>query len=437
MSQQSIEDQAALQALLGKEALAQARPLWRRPSVWGLLCALGVGIAAVVWWQGDQGSRAAPVYVTETVGRGDLRLTIRATGTLRPTRTIEIGSELSGTVNRVLADVNDRVAAGQVLVELDPTALQDQADRQRASLLSAEAQLVQAEATTREARTTLGRLREVWRLSDGRVPSQTELDTAATTLARAEAGETVAQAAIAEARAQLASTETSLSKTLIRSPIDGMVLSRAVEPGNAVAASLQAVTLLTLAEDLTRLRLEVDVDEADIGRISEGLEATFTVSAWPNRSYPAQVTRVNFGATTTDSVVSYTTLLEVDNDDLSLRPGMSASALITAAERRDVVLVPNMALRFTLPEESAGEAASGSSGNLLASLTARPRFPVSTTSSRRSNGDSRQVWVLDQGQPRAVPVQTGLSDGRMTEVLGGEIAEGVAVIVDQRDGGVR
>ena len=288
--------------------------------------------------------------------RGNLTLTVTANGTLQPTRSIAIGSELSGTVSKVNVDVNDRIKKGQVLVELDTAKLHDQILRSRATLAAANAKVAQTVATVKEAQATLGRFEEVARLSGGKVPSKTELDTARATLERARADEAAARASVNDAQAALSTDEINLSKASIRAPSDGVILTRSVDPGNAVAASLQAVTLFTIAEDLKQLRLQVNVDEADVGSVAVGQKATFTVSAYPGRKYPAVITRVAFGSTTTDNVVTYVTYLDVDNTDLSLRPGMTATATITATSRNDVLLVPNTALRFE-PASAAGAAA--------------------------------------------------------------------------------
>jgi HlyD family secretion protein len=212
----------------------------------------------------------------------------------------------------VLVDVNDSVKKGQVLVELDTAKLSDQVARSRAALSSALAKVSQSVATVKEAQGNLARLQEVARLSGGKVPSQAELDTGRAALERAQAEEKSARAGVIEAQAGAATDETNLSKASIRSPIDGVILTRSVDPGNAVAASLQAVTLFTVAEDLAKLRLQVNVDEADVGSVKVGQKARFTVSAYPSRKYPATITRVAFGSTTTDNVVTYLTYLEVD-----------------------------------------------------------------------------------------------------------------------------
>jgi HlyD family secretion protein len=425
-------------ALIG----APAPHRWRRPSTWianGLLIgATGTGL----WWS-QREARASPSYVTAPVTRGDLRMQVTANGTLQPTRTTNIGSELSGTVSEVFVDINDTVKKGQVLVQLDLAKLKDQITRSRASLAAAEAKVAQAIATTKEAQGNLGRLEEVHRISGGKVPSLTELDTARATLDRARADEHSARAGVSDARAALSTDETNLRKASIRAPADGVVLTRQVEPGNAVAASLQAVTLFTIADDLRRLRLLVNVDEADVGAMAVGQQATFTVSAYPNRKYPATVNRVAYGSTTTDNVVTYQAQLEVDNDDLSLRPGMTATATITATERQQVLLVPNTALRFapaSARADAPAAAASGARNGIVGSLMPRP----SGLGRRAGGGNSqrgqasapgpRQVWVLHAGQPVAIPVTTGLTDGRVTEVSGEALQPGMQVITDQRSG---
>ena len=420
-----------LQSLLDE---APARAWWRRPLVWGGAGLLALCVAGGYLWQANAKRNAAPVFVTEPVNKGNLTLSVAANGTIQPTRSVSIGSELSGTVKRVLVDVNDKIKKGQILVELDTAKLNDQVTRSRANLNAANAMVAQAVATTAETKGNLARLEEVARLSGGKVPSQAELETGRATLERARAAENSARANVTVAQATLATDETNLSKASISSPIDGVILTRTVDPGNAVAASLQAVTLFTVAEDLTQLRLQVNVDEADVGSVKVGQKASFTVSAYPSRKYPATITRVAYGSTITDNVVTYITYLEVDNADLSLRPGMTASSTITSTERRDVLLVPNTALRFT-PTQSGGKAgASKDSSGIMSSLL--PRMPRSgARKSAGGNGPVKQVWVLRDGAPNAVSVNAGISDGRMTEIIGGDLQAGMQVITDQRAAG--
>lgn len=419
----------SLRSVLGGSAAA---PWWRRPLWWivvGVLLALA---AAGSWfWRSRSEAQAQPRYATEVVQQGNLSVKVSANGTLQPTNKVDVGSELSGTVAQVLVDINDQVRKGQVLAMLDTSRLRDQVARSTAAVGVAQANLRQAAATVDEAAGHLQRLEEVARLSGGKVPSASEIAGARATLARAQGAVAGAQASVRDTRAALSSDETNLRKAAIRSPIDGVVLARNVDPGNAVAASLQAVTLFTLAEDLARMKLEVNVDEADVGMVHAGQRATFTVSAYPSRNYPAVVTRVSYGSTLKDNVVTYQADLDVDNRDLTLRPGMTAAASILATERTDVLLVPNAALRFT-PDAGVASAAGAPAGGGITSRLL-PRFPRGG-GARRGGGTAaaaRQVWVLQEGQPVPIAVQPGVSDGRMTEVQSDQLAPGMAVIVDQ------
>jgi HlyD family secretion protein len=421
-------DKSALATLLDEPL---ARPWYRRPMLWAGV-ALAVLVAAGLWyWQARNAANAAPSYSTEPAVRGNLTLTVTANGTLQPTRSISIGRELSGTVLKVNADVNDRIKKGQVLVELDTAKLGDQILRSRAALAAANAKVAQTVATVKEASASLARFEEVARLSGGKVPSKAELDSARASVERANADEASARASVKDAQAALSTDGINLSKASIRAPADGIVLTRTVDPGNAVAASLQSVTLFTVAEDLTKLRLWVYVDEADVGSVKVGQEASFTVSAYPSRKFPARITRVGFGSTIADNVVTYLTYLDVDNTDLSLRPGMTATATIVATRVTDALLVPNTALRFT-PTAAAGKAPA--KGGVLSSLT--PRMPGGMTRRSAAAGSStasaKQVWVLRDDVPVQLAVTPGISDGHMTEITAGELQAGMQVITAQK-----
>ncbi|MDD0815992.1 efflux RND transporter periplasmic adaptor subunit [Curvibacter sp. HBC28] len=419
--------------LLGPEA---QRPWWRRWGLWlGVLALLAAVGGAYAWRQG-QVRAATPVYSTEAVTRGDLTLTVVANGTLQPTRSVNVGSELSGAVRRVLVDVNDVVRRGQVMIELDPAKLRDQVLRSQATLAASQGKVAQMAATVQEAQAALARLEAVAVSSGGEVPSRAELDAGRATLARALADEGSARAGVQDATAALSTDRINLAKASILAPTDGVVLSRTVEPGNAVAASLQAVTLLTLGEDLRHLRLWVYVDEADVGSVRLGQSATFTVSAYLGRAFPARITRVGQGPTLTDNVVTYLTYLDVDNADLSLRPGMTATASIIARQLHQVLRVPNTALRFEPSDSTAAVAAKSAGPSLL------PRLPSSRTRQSAASGAStalaRQVWVIQPDAPHtpvAVAVTPGLSDGHFTEITQGELREGMRVVVDQKKAG--
>jgi HlyD family secretion protein len=410
-----------------------AKPWYRRSWLWLPLLAVLAAGGGWWWWSARAKANAAPQYVTEAATHGNLTLTVSANGTIQPTRSINIGSELSGTVLEVRVDVNDRVKKGQVMLVLDTAKLRDQILRSSATLASANAQVALTQASSREAQATLQRLQEVARISNNRVPSHAELDGAQAAAERAVASLAAAHAGVSDAKAALALDNINLSKASIVAPADGMVLTRTVDPGNAVAATLQAVTLFTLAEDLAKLRLWVYVDEADVGAVQAGQDATFTVSAYPTRKFPAKITRVGFGSTITDNVVTYLTYLDVANTDLSLRPGMTASANITAMQRNDVLLVPNTALRFSPTSSAAAAAAAKAKGGALANLG--PRIPGGNRRSAAqgaSTAGAKEVWVLRAGQAVAVSVVPGISDGRHTEITGGTLQPGMLVITDQK-----
>jgi len=360
------------------------------------LALIGGGFA---WFRSGSTVDAAPRYQTEPLSQGNLRVTVSATGKLEPINQVDVGSELSGTIETVLVDYNDRVKKGQILARLDLAKLQDAIAKAKAALASTEAKVLQTVATVKESRANLGRLRHVAKLSGGKVPAPTELETAEATMERAIADEASARAAVEEARATLRSNETDLTKASIRSPIDGVVLERQVEPGQTVAASLQAPVLFTLAENLAQMELQVDVDEADVGQVregqsatfTEGQSATFTVDAYPNRSYPARIGLVRFGAETVNNVVTYKTILNVNNDDLSLRPGMTATAEIVTTERENVLLVPNAALRFTPPQPTEAQSGSGSVRQRWRS-GGQPATPSSSEPGPTETIGKRQRW---------------------------------------------
>ncbi|GAB5604354.1 efflux RND transporter periplasmic adaptor subunit [Sideroxyarcus sp. TK5] len=392
---------------------------------WLLIASVAAAIALLGWmlWPKSNGTGNGS-YLTEEAARGDLSVTVSATGNLYPTNQVDVGSELSGIVESVLVDENDRVKRGQVLVRLDMSKLNDQVVKAQAAVLAAEAQVAQMQATVKESRATLARLRQVAEMTGGKVPSRSELEAAEAAVTRAEANEANARAAAAQASAQLRSDQTNLSKATIRSPIDGIVLTRKIEPGQTVAASLQAPVLFTIAEDLARMQLQVDVDEADVSQVKEGQTAYFMVDAWPGRKYPAEIARVGFGAQTTDGVVTYKTLLNVSNADLSLRPGMTATAEISTANLHDVLLVPNAALRFTPVTKAAP------SGGFVASLMPRrPQQPKQVKDNASAGSSARTLWVLQDNKATPVEVSIGLTDGRRTQVVGGALQAGARIII--------
>lgn len=382
-----------------------------------------VALAAALAAWGLKGDGEAVAYKTQPVTQGDLKVTVTATGNLEPTNQVDVGSELSGIVKAVEVDFNDVVKPGQVLARLDTSRLDAQAIQAKAALQAAEARVEQARATVTQTTADLGRLDHVRELSGGQVPSQADMDAAQAAKARADADLASARAQVAQARGTLDGIETDLGKTVIRSPIRGIVLKRSVEPGQTVAASLQAPVLFTLAEDLAHMELHVDVDEADVGQVAQGQSATFSVDAYPERSFPAQVTQVRYGSETVGGVVTYETVLEVDNADLSLRPGMTATADISVETVTGALLVPNAALRFAPPAQPQAEQGKRS---LLSRMFPRPPRAVRTP----NDGKGQRVWVLKDGEPAPVRVTTGATDGSRTRILTGDLTAGMKVITD-------
>lgn len=386
---------------------------------------VAVTAAMIIWRRADKSNTTQ--YRTQEVERGNLTVIVTATGTLQPTNKVDVGSELSGIIKSVEVDYNGRVKVGQILARLDTSKLEAQVTQSKAALESAKAKVLQAQATVNETRSKLAQLQKVWELSNRKVPSQSELDAAEAALDRAKADEASTKAVVSQAQATLEANETDLYKTVIRSPINGVVLTRSVEPGQTVAASFQAPVLFTLAEDLTKMELHVNVDEADVGKVQEGQKATFSVAAYPNRTFEARITQARYGSSTTSGVVTYETVLKVNNSDLSLRPGMTATADITVKKVENAILVPSTALRFAPPVQEEKKPSGGLVGALL------PRPPSSRPKQQEdatANKKQQRIWTLRDGQPSAIPVTIGSTDGIMTEVVAGDIEPGMALVVD-------
>lgn len=424
----------ALDAFLGAKP---AKP-WRK---WAVRGAVGIGLLLLVllvsrcFADEDQ-----PNYATREVRKGDLTVSVSATGNLKPVNQVDVGSEQSGKITAVYVDVNDRVVKGQRLAELDTRRLVDTVNQNRAQLSASQAQVAQAQAQVALAKATLDRQLNVFQLSGGKVPAKTEIDSARANYEGAVASLRSAQAQVDVSRAQLSSAQTNLTIAQIVSPVNGVVLSRDIEPGQTVAASLNAPVLFTLAEDLTQMEVEVSVDEADVGQVKDGQSATFAVDAFPGRSFPARVTRVNVGSnsastsssttSTTSSasgtVVAYTAVLTVNNSDEMLRPGMTATADIVTQELHDVLLVPNAALRF---KPSTG---ASSGGGIASTLMPRRRGNRPTREVSFGAGSSQTVYVVgEDGKPKAIQVVVGASDGSRTVITGGDLKPGMRVITGQ------
>jgi HlyD family secretion protein len=388
------------------------------------------------------GGTKAPNYATTPVRQGNMEVHVTATGNLEPINEVTVGSEISGLVKEVFVEENDRVVKGQALAQIDPEKLQDAVNRSKASLDSAEASVAQAQATAAQTKAQLDRQEEVARISGGKVPSKTELDTARADYRRALANVGVARASVANAAAQLSTDRTNMARGTIRSPVTGVILTREVEPGQTVAASFNTPTLFLIAEDLGQMQLEVKVDEADVGQVKDGQSANFTVDAYPGETFPAIIKRVNVGSnsssassssssTTTSTasssgVVSYGALLTVNNPKLTLRPGMTATATIITAQEKNVLMVPNAALRF---QPSAGAVQQQSGGSILPMPGPRFRPGGSTQEVTIGRGSRQTVYTLgEDGKLTPHEVTAGSTNGSETIVTGKTLKAGMTVV---------
>jgi HlyD family secretion protein len=399
-----------------------------------LIVAISAGLAAYLYAR--NGKKSAEKYRTETVTRGDIVMAVNATGSVSAKTTVQIGSQVSGIVGRLHADFNTPVRKGQILAELDPTPFLAQLEQRRADVARARVQM-------ENARTAYARQQ---RLLDAGLASEADFDSA-------KAAYESANAQLEQAVAAHQQAETNVGYTRIISPVDGVVVDRQYDVGQTVAASFQAPTLFTIAEDLTQMQVQADVDQSDIGRIREGQVARFTVDAYPEQEFEGRVEQIRLNATTNQNVITYPVIIGVENPELKLRPQMTANITMEVARADDVLRVANAALRFR-PETVAGAggpaargagapAAGGAgqrpAGGPAAGGEARQRRegggdPAMRTrggekSSRGGRGAGQVVYTLVAGELEPVTIRPGLSDGRFTEVVGGGLKEGDAVVV--------
>ncbi len=381
------------------------RGFWTKGRIW---LASTLAVLLVIAASSAYFLRARPVeYLTATAARGDILVTVDATGTLQPREKVDVGAEISGRIDSVNVDFNDEVKRGQILAELDTEQLRAQLQQSEASLAAARATVRQSEATLAQTRTKTTRTQELFNRN---TIARQDLEAAEADLQRAVATLQKSQADTTLAAARVTSDRTNLQKTRILSPIDGIVLDRRVEPGQAVAATMQTPVLFTLASDLKSMELQVDIDEADIGTVHEGQSAVFSVDAFAQRKFDAKLIAVYNAPKTTNGVVTYQGILLVDNSDQSLRPGLTATAEILVANIKGLLLVPNGALRFA-PDKSIVDAA--------------PALPPAANGERVS-----RVWVLEEGKPQPRAIKLGATNGTNTVVLSGELKAGETVIVD-------
>ncbi|MGB9713193.1 MAG: efflux RND transporter periplasmic adaptor subunit [Dissulfurimicrobium sp.] len=352
-------------------------------------------------------SKDVPKFKTEIVKCGEIKASVTATGTVNPVTTVDVGTQVSGTIKYIYVDFNSVVKKGELIAMIDPTLFEAQVEKAKANLDVGKANLEKAKATMIDARRTMERYRELFSKD---LVARSDLDTAETNYETAKAQVAAYEAQIGQLEADLKYAKTNLKYTKILSPVNGVVVSRKVDVGQTVAASFQTPTLFTIAEDLTKMQIDTNIDEADIGSIAVGQDAEFTVDAYPELPFKGKVSEVRIAPTTIQNVVTYDVVIKVDNPELKLKPGMTANVSIITKSRKDVLMVPNTALRFKPPGLS-GKKAGGQ---------AVPKGPG--------------VWVLDgNGRPVRIAITTGITDGTYTEVTSGRLKEGDMVITEAID----
>lgn len=341
-------------------------------------------------------------FKTAHITKGDLRATVTATGTVNPVVTVNVGTQVSGTIKHIYSDYNSIVKKGQVIAEIDPATFQAQVDQARANLLVARANVLKVKATLLDSKRTLERNRQ---LVSKELIARSDFDTSEANWQSNDAQVKAAEAQVVQAQASLDFAETNLRYTKILSPVDGIVVSRSVDVGQTVAASFQTPTLFYIAQDLTKMQIDTSVDEADIGRIKMGQEVDFNVDAYPDILFKGRVSQVRIAPVTVQNVVTYDVVVQVDNKELRLKPGMTANVSIITAAREGVLKLPNAALRFKPSDKETGRASSPPKRGQV-------------------------VWVLEEGKPKRASVSTGISDGTFTEVTGGDLKNGQEVIIE-------
>jgi HlyD family secretion protein len=402
----------------------------KRLIIW-LTSLLVVAAACVAAWRYHGAHQPPPVtYQTAALTRRHVVGRVTATGTLLATVTVTVGTQVSGRVQKLFVDYNSAVKKGQIVAKIDPLLFQAALEQARANYAAAQAALKSSRAQADLAQKQSAREQTLLKES---LAAQQDVDTAESNARVTSAQVDVAAASLAQAQAQLHQAETNLSYTDIVSPIDGIVILRAVDVGQTVAASLQAPVLFTIAEDLRKMQVNTNVSEGDVGRLEQGMTAFFTVDAYPGTRFRGKISQIRNAATTVSNVVTYDAVIDVDNTDLRLRPGMTANATVIYADKRDVVAVPNAALRFRPPPEANVHKPADSSEP---HEPRHQRDPGSGSGENRwseGRGEGRgekTIWTMTAGAPVMVSVKTGLSDGSYTEVLNDEVKEGDLVIVD-------
>ncbi len=360
----------------------------------GIIIAIAVAGFILLRGKGNE-----PQYRFDKVVKGDIEMAVTATGTVNPVTTVLVGTQVSGTIKNIYVDFNSPVKKGQLIARIDPALFEAQVNQARANLFSAKANLEKAQATLVDAERSMNRNKELFAKN---LIARSDLDTAETNNETAKASVSAAKSQVAQTEATLSLAETNYYYTKIVSPVDGIVVSRNVDVGQTVAASFQTPTLFSIAQDLTKMQIDTNVAEADIGKVNVGQDVEFTVDAYSETTFKGKVWQVRNAPITVQNVVTYDVVIQVANPDLKLKPGMTANVSIIVSTKKDVLKIPNPALRFKPAEKSKAVA--------------------------QQKGSA--VWILEQDKPKRVPISTGISDGNYTELVSGEIKEGQELIVE-------
>jgi len=394
----------------------ETKSFWRRHWVKLLIIFL-----VAVWgffYMSMQESQSLEKYNTTQMIQKDLVIKVSATGTLEPTNSVDVGIEVSGTMAEVLVDYNDVVSKGEVLAKLDTTKLLSQVNNSKASLEVAKANLDEANISILDAKQELERLQKLYRSTNGDYPTRQEIDKAKITYNKAKALYVAYEAKVSQAEATLKSNEDDLNKAIVVSPINGIVLDKQIEAGQSVVASMTIPILFTLAQDLSKMRAIVSIDEADIGKIKSGQAVEFSVDAYPKKEFKGTITQVRLNAQTVDGVVTYEAVVEVNNAALLLRPGMTVSADIITTKLNNQWVIPNAALRFSPTTTSRAR---------KHMFAARPKKGATTKTKQKS------IWVLEDALPAQVYVDVGLSDGSYTVLISDTVDREAQIITSIKE----
>ncbi len=386
------------------------RPGWTKNFGWGRVWQISAAVAAVlafILYLSFRGSNGKPEYRTEAVTRGSIQQTVTATGTVNAVTTVLVGTQVSGTIKTLYVDFNSHVTKGQVIAQIDPSTFESQVQQAQANLLVAEANLDKANTAMVDAKRTFERNKELF--SKNLIP-RSDLDTSETNYDSSKAQVSGAKASIEQAKASLSYAKQNLAYTKIVSPVDGIVISRSVDVGQTVAASFQTPTLFTIAQDLTKMQIDTNVAESDIGVVKIGQDVEFTVDAYPDTTFRGKVWQIRKAPITVQNVVTYDVVVQVSNKDFTLMPGMTANVSIIIVIKQDVLRISNAALRFRMTERPAVSQPRGGGG------AAEKKGPA--------------IWVLDNNKPKRVSITPGISDGTYTEIESGDLKEGQQVIVE-------